>query len=74
VRVTLRSGETREHRVTENRGGPGRPLSTDELALKFALNAGRALSDAAVANLRDATLALDSLTSLDELTRFWEDA
>ena len=27
LRVTLRSGETREHRVTENRGGPGRPLS-----------------------------------------------
>lgn len=74
VRVTLRSGETREHRVTENRGGPGRPLSTDELALKFALNAGRVLPDAAVEGLREASLALDSLNSLDELTSFWEDA
>jgi 2-methylcitrate dehydratase PrpD len=73
VRVTLRSGETREHRVTENRGGPGRPLSTDELALKFSLDAGRVLPEAAVEGLRDASLALDVLTTLDELTSFWED-
>jgi len=73
VRVTLRSGETREHRVTENRGGPGRPLSTDELALKFSLDAGRALPEAAVEGLRDASLALDVLPTLDELTSFWED-
>jgi len=74
LRVTLRSGETREHRVTENRGGPGRPLSADELGLKFALNAGRALSGAAVGRLREACLDLDSLTSLDQLTTCWEDA
>jgi 2-methylcitrate dehydratase PrpD len=73
VRVTLQSGETREHRVTENRGGPGRPLSTDELALKFSLDAGRVLPEAAVEGLRDASLALDVLTTLDELTSFWED-
>ena len=74
VRVTLRGGETREHRVTENRGGPGRPLSSDELALKFALNAGRRLPDAAAARLREACLGLDSLDSLDQLTNCWEDA
>ncbi len=74
LRVTLRSGETREHRVEENRGGPGRPLSTDELSLKFALNAGSVLSDGAVGRLLDACLDLDSLTSLEHLTSCWEDA
>ena len=72
--MTLRSGETREHRVTENRGGPGRPLSTKELCLKFALNAGRTLPEVAVSRLLDACLDLDSLTSLDHLTSCWEDA
>ena len=74
LRVTLRSGETREYRVRENRGGPGRPLSADELALKFTLNARRALPDAAVERLRDACLALDQFDSLDQLTSCWEDA
>jgi len=73
LRVTLRSGETREHRVTENRGGPGRPLSTGELGLKFALNAGRALPDAAVARLRDACLGIGDLDSIDDLASCWED-
>lgn len=74
LRVTLRSGETCEHRVTENRGGPLRPLSREELAHKFALNAGRSLPDATVARLRDACLGLDALDSLDHLTSCWEDA
>ena len=74
LRVTLRGGETREHRVTENRGGPGRPLSPEELSRKFTLNAGRALPDGAVGRLRDACLDLDSLHSLDQLTSCWEDA
>lgn len=74
LRVTLSSGETREHRVTANRGGPGRPLSREELELKFALNAGRSLPENAVARLRRACLGLDSLDSLDQLTSCWEDA
>lgn len=74
LRVTLRDGETREHRITENRGGPGRPLSHDELALKFALNAGRALPERAVERLRDACMRLDSLDTLDHLTSCLEDA
>lgn len=74
LRVTLRSGETREHRVTENRGGPGRPLSPEELEFKFALNAGRALTDASVARLRDRCRELDSLDSIHQLTSCWEDA
>ncbi|HEX6763439.1 MAG TPA: MmgE/PrpD family protein [Gaiellaceae bacterium] len=74
LRVTLRSGESREHRVTENRGGPGRPLSPGELGLKFELNASRALPDEAVARLRDRCFDLDSLASLDDLTSCWEDS
>ena len=74
LRVTLRSGETREHRVRENRGGPGRPLSADELALKFILNASRVLPGAAVERLRETCLALDELGSIDQLTSCWEDA
>lgn len=74
LRVTLRGGEVREHRVTENRGGPGRPLSPEELSRKFTLNAERALPVGAVGRLRDACLELDSLHSLDQLTSCWEDA
>lgn len=73
LRVTLRSGETLERRVTENRGGPERPLSRDELALKFTLNAERALPEETVSRLRDACLALESLASLDDITSCWED-
>lgn len=74
LRVTLRGGEMREHRVTANRGGPGRPLSPAELSRKFTLNAGRTLPDEAVRRLHDACLELDSLNSLDQLTSCWEDA
>lgn len=74
LHVTLRGGETLEHRVTENRGGPNRPLTADELAGKFTLNATRALPDEAVTRLRSACLCLDSLDVLDELTSCWEDA
>lgn len=73
LRVTLRSGEVREHRVLENRGSPARPLSADELSLKFRLNAERALAPAAAERVRDACLHLDELDSLDELTTCWED-
>lgn len=74
LRVTLRSGETLERRVDDNRGGPARPLSTEELASKFALNAERALAPDRVERLRDACLRLHELDSLDDLTTSWEDA
>ena len=74
LRVSLRSGETREHRVMDNRGGPARPLSQGELALKFRLNAERALAPERAARLRDACLNLRELDSLDDLTTHWEDA
>ncbi|MCA1228775.1 MmgE/PrpD family protein [Saccharopolyspora sp. 6M] len=39
----LADGSTVTERITENRGGPGRPLSADELAAKFTGNASRAV-------------------------------
>jgi 2-methylcitrate dehydratase PrpD len=43
LRATLRDGSTREIRVDVNRGGPGNPLSAEELAQKFRTNADRRL-------------------------------
>jgi 2-methylcitrate dehydratase PrpD len=43
LRVTTRTGEELEARVEVNRGGPGNPLSDEELARKFHDNAVRSL-------------------------------
>jgi 2-methylcitrate dehydratase PrpD len=45
LRVRLRDGSELEERVEKNRGGPGNPLSADELATKFRLNAARVLAE-----------------------------
>lgn len=45
MKVTTRSGQTLEERVLVNRGGPGNPLSPDELTRKFLANARRAIGD-----------------------------
>jgi 2-methylcitrate dehydratase PrpD len=73
LRVTLRDGDIREHRVNDNRGGPGRPLTPEDLALKFQLNAERAVPSTSVERLREACFALDGLDRLDELTTCWEE-
>ena len=41
LEVTTRRGEVVSHRVRHNRGGPENPLTPDELALKFSINARR---------------------------------
>ena len=65
VTVTLRDGSTETEAVLTNRGGPRRPLSDDELGVKFAMNcAGRLPSDAADA-VRDAVLGLDGPAPAD---------
>src|SRR5579871_6561698 len=51
ARVRTFSGEAVEVRVLHNRGGPGNPLSDDELRTKFALGAERALGSDRVASL-----------------------
>jgi 2-methylcitrate dehydratase PrpD len=47
LRVTTRTGEELEARVEVNRGGPGNPLSDEELARKFHDNAVRSLPESA---------------------------
>jgi 2-methylcitrate dehydratase PrpD len=58
MRVHTRGGAVHEHKVLANRGGPGNPLSTEELLLKFRGNAERAM-EASRAELL-AELVLDS--------------
>src|SRR5262249_42908868 len=45
VRIEMANGAVYEERVMANRGGPGNPLSDDELRLKFRLNAGQSLTE-----------------------------
>ena len=65
VRVRTRAGERREIRVLANRGGPGRPLSDHELALKFRLNVGLTVSDDG--QLAALTGALEQLEQLPDV-------
>ena len=65
--VRLADGSEIVERVMKNRGGSGRPLSRDELALKFRLNAGQVLSPDRVERLVAAILALDSSDSVDDV-------
>jgi 2-methylcitrate dehydratase PrpD len=69
LRVRLRSGETREARVTHNRGGPENPLSDEELETKFHTNATRVLSREGAEDLRTALQDLENLERVDEITR-----
>lgn len=68
VRVRTRGGEPREVRVLANRGGPQRPLSLDELALKFDLNARRTLADEGqLTALAEAVERFDELSDVETL-------
>ena len=60
VRVSLRDGTRKEVRIDVNRGGPGRPLSAEELALKFKTNAERRLDETAAGQVATAAYALPS--------------
>jgi 2-methylcitrate dehydratase PrpD len=51
LRVRTKGGDELEHRVAGSRGGPENPLSAEEVAGKFADNAGRALPAGEVAAL-----------------------
>jgi len=64
--VTTTSGEVREAFVRSSRGGLESPLSDDELGLKFALNAARAIPAEQAAALRQAVAQLDSAPDLQE--------
>ncbi|MCF2531514.1 MmgE/PrpD family protein [Yinghuangia soli] len=61
LRVRCRDGSLWEHRVDSSRGGPGSPLSLDELETKYRLNAERVLDPAAAADLAARIRALPDL-------------
>jgi len=72
LRVRLTSGEVLEERVSVNRGGPGNPLSSEELATKFRLNATRLLTEEQADRVTELTYGLPSapdLTALAETLR-----
>jgi 2-methylcitrate dehydratase PrpD len=66
VRVEMEDGVVFEERVMENRGGPGNPLTDDELRLKFRLNAGHSLAERQADRLADAILALEGLDDVGQ--------
>ncbi|MBX7184740.1 MAG: MmgE/PrpD family protein [Vicinamibacteria bacterium] len=59
VRLTTMNGEVLEERVMSNRGGPARPLSRDELLVKFRGNARRVLAEREVDDLGEAILSME---------------
>lgn len=61
VRARLRDGSVVDHRVRHNRGGPGNPLSVEELGLKFRLNAGHTMSPDAASAVHEAVMSLRQL-------------
>ena len=68
LRVRMRSGETRELFVPSSRGGPERPLTDEELARKFELNAARALTSG-VDELRALVERFEHLEAVPQLGR-----
>jgi 2-methylcitrate dehydratase PrpD len=69
LRVRLRSGKVREARVSHNRGGSETPLGDEELEVKFRTNAGRALSEQEVDELRCVLEALGEAETMGDVTR-----
>ncbi|MFC5753918.1 MmgE/PrpD family protein [Actinomadura rugatobispora] len=67
LRVRLRDGQQLEERVEVNRGGPGNPLSADELATKFRLNASRRVPSERADRITELTYGLPRLPDLTPL-------
>lgn len=67
VRLITTTGAVLEERVMANRGGPDRPLSREELRVKFADNASRILPESAVADLGRAILDMSGSRKVSEL-------
>ena len=64
--VRLADGSEIVERITTTRGGSDRPLSPDELMLKFRLNAGQALDPDGIELLESAISVLDSADSVED--------
>jgi 2-methylcitrate dehydratase PrpD len=68
VRARTTDGKNHEIRVLVNRGGPEDPLSDDEVAQKFRLNAGQALPTDLVTRLDETLQRLPALQEVSALT------
>jgi 2-methylcitrate dehydratase PrpD len=69
VRVRTDDGRLWVEEVLANRGGPERPLSVDELAVKFRENVEGRLDDATATSLEQLILALRSVLDVADLMR-----
>jgi 2-methylcitrate dehydratase PrpD len=69
VRITLRDGRVLEAELPHQRGGPGNPLTADEVRAKFRDNAGLTLPEGAVEGLEHAILSLEELDGVTGLLR-----
>jgi 2-methylcitrate dehydratase PrpD len=67
LRATLSSGEVIEEKALSNLGGNERPLSYEQLAVKFSDNASRQLSASGVQNVEKIVGALETLSTLTPL-------
>jgi 2-methylcitrate dehydratase PrpD len=66
VTAMLTGGEELSARRDKNRGAPDQPLTNEEIAEKFALNAATAVAPARLAAIKDIVLALDDdITAAD---------
>jgi 2-methylcitrate dehydratase PrpD len=63
--IKTHSGKVLNARITVNRGGPGNPLSTEELKIKFNANAGITMDQPAADLLADAAINLHALEARD---------
>jgi 2-methylcitrate dehydratase PrpD len=69
LRVRTRDGDRQEARIDVNRGGPGNPLTADELAAKFGMNAQRVLDDEARAQVAKEVLDLPDRADVTAVMR-----
>jgi 2-methylcitrate dehydratase PrpD len=72
--VETKDGIQFEHRVTHTRGGPENPLSTDELELKFRLNAEPQLGSAGASQVLEAVRGLTESSSYQRLVPTFSDS
>jgi 2-methylcitrate dehydratase PrpD len=63
--IRTHSGKVLKAKVMANRGGPGNPLSAEELKIKFNANARIAMDQAAADRLADAAMNLHALEARD---------
>jgi 2-methylcitrate dehydratase PrpD len=66
VRITTRDGRTLEADAPHQLGGPGNPMSADEVQAKFRGNAALALGDGDVAAVEDAVLGLETRADVSD--------